>query len=172
MRDGKFSLHYPLGKPISEPFDINHINTVLERADGAYVLAHNRGESEVYRINPLSFGIEWRQKIGRGAHNIWFDDDQIRVCSSLDHSLIGLDGLNIYIGGYPRGYCFNGNIRLVGTNEVASRQDRTGTVSKIIILDKSYAELSSIELTGEGPILDIMEIKDSEFEKFISASQP
>lgn len=153
---------YPLGKPNVRPYDNNHFNTILEVASGYLLLAHNHGCSQVLLLdrNTLSPVKTWW--LGNEAHNIWLDGDAMRVCSSKEGLLVGDDGLRIYIGGFPRGYASDGNIRLVGVNENAPRKLRDQTKASISILDMTYRKIGNIDLGDEGMILDIMPITEEE----------
>lgn len=164
MQDDQIVFHYPLGRPDGSPYDFNHINTIVERPEGIYILAHNLGrtESEVVLLDSHSLKILSRQYIGYMAHNIWFDGVNLRVCSSGTGTVIGSDGLKVEIGHFPRGYTENDEIRVIGISVECATADRDIQPSSVAVLDLNYDILEVIDLGNHGMVLDIAEISDEE----------
>ncbi|MDR3467300.1 MAG: hypothetical protein P4M07_15315 [Xanthobacteraceae bacterium] len=164
MENGTPSIHHPLGRPTAPPFDRNHFNTLVEVSEGVLALAHNWGDSEVVLLDrkAMTVGRTWR--LGVQAHNIWFDGQAMRVCSSKEGLLVGEGGFRVEVGGFPRGYASDGKSRLVGITPQASREARDQTTSSIKLLDREYRQIAEIVLHGEGMVLDIMALSKRERE--------
>jgi hypothetical protein len=163
VNDHGFQFHYPLGRPTEPPYDRNHLNTLVRRDDSVFVVAHNWGASEVFMLNPAAMTIVASWQIGIEAHNVWFDGDELRVFSSAEGCIVGLDGFKLQVGDFPRGYASDGNIRLIGINPSVSRDQRGRASPRLKILDHGYAEIGHIELPQEGMVLDIMALTDDEY---------
>jgi hypothetical protein len=147
---------YPLGMPEGGPSDINHFNSFMFDDDRVWILAHNRGASEL-----LAFSLETRElieKIGLGycAHNIWRENGSFFTCSSAEGMVKGENGFSLETGGFPRGAAHAGGIRCIGISEVAERKARDLTVGKVIVFDEDWRQEKEIHLPGEGLILDLM----------------
>ncbi len=162
LEGGEPAAHYPLGRPAESPFDQNHLNTLVEVSEGILALAHNWGESEVVLLDRKTMAVTRTWRLGVEAHNIWFDGDALRVCSSKEGMLVGDDGLRVRVGGFPRGYASDGKMRLVGITPQASREARDQTTSSIKLIDRDYEQLSETVLDGEGMVLDIMLLSQRE----------
>ncbi|HYD81574.1 MAG TPA: hypothetical protein VEC06_17350 [Paucimonas sp.] len=146
---------YPLGAGTEEPTDVNHFNSFMFDDDKVWIMAHNHGDSEL-----LAFALKTRelvQRVGLGkcAHNIWRENGEIRICSSLEGKLLGLDGFALETGGFPRGVAFDGNTRCVGISEYAERAARDLTTGKVMVYDRAWTLQKEIPLPGEGLILDL-----------------
>lgn len=170
LKDGHFRLVHPLGRPDERPFDVNHLNTVHVRDGRVLLLAHNWGESEVIEVEPATLKILSRRRIGMLAHNIWFDEGVLRVCSSGEGRIVGEDGFSLEVGHFPRGYAEDADVRLVGLNTHAPRALRDATDSRILMLDRDYRRLGEIALGGEGMILDILALSDDEHAALIAGA--
>lgn len=105
LEGGDSCLRYPWGRPEEPPYDRNHLNTLVEVADGVLALAHNWGESEVALLDRNTMAILRIWRMGVEAHNIWFDGDALRVCSSKEGMLVGEDGLRVRVGGISPRLC-------------------------------------------------------------------
>lgn len=158
---------YPLGKPLSEPYDINHFNSISAFGDDVCIVAHNKGDSELY-----FFDIKTREQkkvfpLGVAAHNVWMDGSSIFTCSSGEGKVVGSDGAIIPVGGFPRGIIFKDKRIYLGISELAERNERDFTDGCLKVYNNTWDELNTIHLPGEGLVLDIMEFDISNINSFI-----
>lgn len=147
---------FPFGAPHGEPSDINHFNSFMFENDKAWVLAHNRGASELLAFSLQTRALVERVAIGQCGHNIWREDGQLFTCSSAEGKLLGGRGFMLETGGFPRGVAHDGDTRCVGISELAERQDRDLTAGKLLIFDRNWQLHKEIALPGEGLILDLL----------------
>jgi hypothetical protein len=164
MKDGAWSRWHPAGVSHSDgPADINHFNTILSENGNIYVLAHNVGESEVLEFESATLILRKKYKLGHCAHNIWFEDGELLVCSSDEGRIVGLHGFSVHTGGFPRGYACDGTCRLVGITTHCMRSERDASTGALLVLDMAYRETARFELPDQGMILDILPITEEEF---------
>lgn len=146
---------YPLGREDCEPLDKNHFNTFFFDCDFIWIVAHNKGPSELLKFNKKSLRLESRAFLGYQAHNLWRENGGMYTCSSGEGAIVGTNGFRVETGGFPRGVAFGHGLRCVGISELAERNNRDLTNAKIALFDNSWAYISEIELPNEGLILDI-----------------
>jgi hypothetical protein len=146
---------FPLGGTLDGPGDIHHFNSFMFDRDRVWILAHNRGDSELLAFSLKTRGLVERLALGCCAHNIWQEEGQIFTCSSLDGRLKGDDGFLLETGGFPRGIAFGENLRCVGISAMAERTARDFTTGKLMLFDRNWKFLTEIALPDEGLILDI-----------------
>lgn len=154
--DGRnWSKWYPLGKPETEPFDRNHFNSFYFEDGSIYILAHNRGDSEILEFSLDTLKLKRRIPLGNQAHNIWKKGEVFYTCSSGEGKLKGTDGWELFTGGFPRGIAFTKTHVYVGVSELAERKDRDFTTGKLLIFNSHWELLQEIPLEKEGLILDL-----------------
>lgn len=146
---------YPLGKADVEPWDRNHFNTFFFEGDFVWLVAHNKGPSEMLQFNIRSRELESRTSLGLQAHNLWRENGNLYTCSSGEGAIVGTDGFRVETGGFPRGVAFGNGLRCVGVSELAERKARDLTTARIAVFDSDWTHISEIQLPEEGLILDI-----------------
>lgn len=165
LRDpqGQWRRWYPLGRPPSDQLgDRNHFNSFYFESERVWVLAHNRGNSELLAFDraaarqgqttpPLE-----RIALGVQAHNIWRRGAVWYTCSSAESRLCGSDGWSVPTGGFPRGIAQVGDRWVVGVSALAERQDRDGSDGELVWFDAEWREYGRMTLPGEGLVLDMM----------------
>jgi hypothetical protein len=149
---------YPLGPPPGPPYDVNHLNSLAIVEGRLYVVAHNRGASELLGFDAGSRALLSRIPFGVQAHNIrQTRDGALITCSSAEGALVGANGWRHEVGGFPRGLLLGRSEIYVGISEIAERQDRDLTTARIAIFDPGWRHLRTLALPGEGLLLDIQE---------------
>ncbi len=149
---------FPLGGSLADgkgPGDINHFNSFFFEEGRVWVLAHNRGPSEL-----LAFALDTRElveriNLGDMAHNIWREDGQLFTCSSIDGKIVGERGFVLETGGFPRGVAFAHGMRCVGVSAMAERRARDFTTGKLALYDDAWTLQKEIVLQDEGLVLDV-----------------
>jgi hypothetical protein len=153
---GRWSEWFPLGRVPSPPYDANHLNSLAALDGRLWMIAHNRGPSELLEFDPASLELASRRPLGVQAHNIRrLPGGAIFTCSSDEGGLAGLDGWRLPVGGFTRGIHLGESARYVGISEIAERRDRDLTTGRIAIFDLDWRLQDSLELPGEGLLLDI-----------------
>ncbi|MDP4028807.1 MAG: hypothetical protein Q8P42_07555 [Gallionella sp.] len=147
---------YPLGAGTDGPCDANHFNSLMFDRDRVWILAHNRGASELLAFSLHTRELVERIEIGNCGHNIWRENGQLFTCSSGEGKLLGDHGFMLQTGGFPRGIAFDGDIRCVGISELAERGERDFTSGKLMIFGLDWKLQKEIELPGEGLVLDML----------------
>lgn len=152
--DGRqWSLWHPLGEPPAEPRDVHHFNSLFFEGDLVWVLAHNRGPSELLGFDRHSLELRHRVGLGAQAHDIWREGGRLHTCSSADGRIVGEGGFEVPTGRFPRGYLRAGGFRLVGLSELAERRERDFTAGAIRRYDETWIMQGEIPLPGEGLLL-------------------
>lgn len=138
-----------------------HYNSLFIDNDKIYILAHNRGESELFCFDKLSKSLISATKLGNHAHTIWKENNSMYVCDSMNGRIVSNSGFNLITGGFPRGYVKLENIRLVGLSSIVQREERhvfnekSVTPSYIQYYDKDWQKLDEYELASEGQIYEL-----------------
>ena len=152
---GHWQQWYPLGEPTTELRDINHFNSLYLQGNHLWLLAHNRGPSEILQFDITSRTLLQRLPMGRQAHNLWRTSNQWHTCSSADGGITNQTGRFIATGGFPRGIAQLKHGWAVGVSQLAERDRRDLSQGQIVIFDHQWQESSRHILNGEGLILDI-----------------
>ncbi|HEY8023244.1 MAG TPA: class I SAM-dependent methyltransferase [Burkholderiaceae bacterium] len=156
IHDGKaWEQWFPLGGSMEGPGDVNHFNSFFFEDERIWVLAHNRGDSELLAFSLASRELLERIPMGIMAHNIWRDGDELLTCSSLVGKVIGTKGFLLETGEFPRGIAIADNFRCVGISAMAERKERDFTTGRLAIYDGSWQKEKEIVLHDEGLVLDL-----------------
>lgn len=149
---------YPLGDPPDNPRDIHHFNSIAIEDDILWLLAHNRGASEIY-----GFSKKTRQRLksiplGIQAHDVWKEKEKFFTCSSGEGAIISEDGFHLSTGYFPRGYIQYGRYRILGLSALAERHQRDYTTSLVRCYDEEWKLMGEINLENQGLILALLSI--------------
>lgn len=144
---------YPLGEPTGVAKDVHHFNSFYFENDIVWLLAHNRGPSELLGYSKRNLELVSRVQLGVQAHDIWREDDQLFTCSSGVGQIVSKDGFSLNTGLFPRGYSRVDDYRLVGLSELAERHQRDYTTSIIRCYDQNWELCGEIKLENEGLVL-------------------
>ena len=150
-----WEIWHPLGAPAEPPWDVNHFNTLAIDGGDLCVVAHNRGPSEILRFDPTTRALRSRAPFGVQAHTLRRIDGRLVTCSSAEGALVGDDGWRLEVGGFTRGIHDAGDEIYVGISQIAERKDRDFTTPHIAVFDRQWRRLRTLELPGEGLLLDI-----------------
>ncbi|MFP5390815.1 MAG: YncE family protein [Gammaproteobacteria bacterium] len=145
---------FPLGD--EHAGDANHFNSFMFEAGRIWILAHNRGPSELMAFSLTDRRLLERVELGNCAHNIWREEGQLMTCSSAHGTLLGTRGFQIETGGFPRGVAFDASHRLVGVSELAERAQRDMSSGRVLVRARDWTPSHAISLEGEGLVLDLL----------------
>lgn len=146
---------FPLGGSFGQG-DKNHFNSFFFKDNCLWILANNCGPSELLAFSLANKELIEKISLGRGAHNIWYEDGQFFTCSSEQSKIIGNKGFELNIYGFIRGVAFSDNFRFIGTSEkVGDRSARDYTSGRLLIFDRDWSYQKEIILEGEGQVRDI-----------------
>ena len=154
--DGRWDAWYPLGEPAGEPRDINHFNSLRLAGNDLWLLAHNRGPSEILHFDIARRRLLARHPLGQQAHNVWRHAGQWCTCSSGEGALRGSAGFSVTTGGFPRGVARLPGGWAVGVSGLAERSRRDLTDGHVILFDRHWRETRRLPLPGEGLVLDLL----------------
>lgn len=154
--DGRWQQWYPLGEPPGPHRDVNHFNSLYLRGDSLWVLAHNRGPSEILRFDLATRTLHERLPLGRQAHNLWRVGGRWHTCSSGDGTVVAEGGLCVPTGGFPRGIARLARGWAVGISELAERSRRDFSAGSVALYDDAWLPLGAHPLHGEGLVLDLL----------------
>lgn len=136
--------------------DVNHFNSFLIEGTSIYLLAHNFGDSIVYRFNINNLeDIQEEFLLGRYSHNIWKENNKIFLLSSGEESMRSTEGCIKVLDGFLRGLSISEHYYFVGSSEKVERKERDMTDGRIFILNKEFDKLDTLVLKNEGMVLDI-----------------
>lgn len=144
---------YPLGPGLG---DQNHFNSFMFEDGLVWLLAHNRGPSEL-----MAFSLAERRPVrsimlGNCGHNMWREDGELLTCSSAESRLLGERGFELATGGFPRGVAADAAGRCIGVSALVERKARDFTAGKVLVTDRHWRPRHEIALAGEGLVLDLM----------------
>ncbi len=145
---------YPLGGP--GVGDQNHFNSFMFEDGLVWILAHNRGPSELLAFSLADRALVQRIMLGNCGHNMWREHGQLFTCSSAESRLLGDQGFLLDTGGFPRGVAFDAHNRCVGVSALVERKARDFTNGKVLVTDRAWRPRHEIALADEGLVLDLM----------------
>lgn len=160
FHDGVWDNWYPLIDDINSPTDVHHYNSITFDDDGSvWILAHNHGPSELLYFRGEHRTLSLRIAMGKISHNIWIDQGVLYTLSSAEGAALNSLGETWILGGFPRGVeTLSGGSMAIGINEHAPRELRDQTISRIDVFDYNRTIIRSINLDGEGMLLDIKKL--------------
>jgi hypothetical protein len=136
--------------------DVHHLNSVWMDKHRIYLVAHNWGPSEVYVFDLHTRRPEAKYTMGRCAHNVWRENDEILVCSSAEGTVVNQYGnTKCQIDGFTRGMAKDNERRLLGISEKKDRKNRTQTDATVVELDNQWHERTRYKLEGAGQVLEV-----------------
>jgi len=100
--------------------DYNHFNSIWFYNDRIYVVAHNKGASQLYVfLDTPERPLESIRDMGMGSHNVCRSGTEVIVLSSGDGYAISNGGKvhNLYRNNYPRGVALGDSFSVVGLSE-------------------------------------------------------
>jgi len=156
LPDGRWQQWYPLGEPAGAVRDLNHFNSLHLRGDTLWVLAHNRGASEILQFDLATRSLRQRVALGQQAHNLWRSGGRWHTCSSAEGAIVDEGGRSVPTGGFPRGVARLPCGWAVGISELAERSRRDFSEGQVAIYDAAWRALRRHPLRGEGLVLDIL----------------
>jgi hypothetical protein len=145
---------YPLG--CQDQGDVHHFNSFMFDAEHVWVLAHNRGASELLAFSLATRELVRRVLMGNCGHNMWREGGQLLTCSSAESRLLGEHGFVLETGGFPRGVASDASTRCLGVSTLAERAARDFNAGHIQVYDRHWQLRHTIELEGEGLVLDLL----------------
>lgn len=156
--DGSWQRWYPLGEPTAEPRDQNHFNSLRCSGNRLWLLAHNRGASEILHFSLDTRQLLARDALGEQAHNIWRHANQWCTCSSAEEALLGSKGFYVPTGGFPRGIARLPGGWAVGVSARAERSRRDLSDGHVLLFNRRWQERQQLPLVGEGLVLDLLPV--------------
>ena len=147
--------------------DINHFNSILIKEKFLYIVAHNRKKPSLVLVYKYPRKrLKKKIILGKQAHNIYIDGDEIYVCDSLGTgNVISNRGNIFHIGkNYVRGLACSKNKFFVGVSKKAPRNERQIGDCQIYEFNRETKELNKIyKLEGAGNIYDIRILDEFEY---------
>ncbi len=162
LADGGWRRWWPLGEPPPGVSDRFHFNSLWFEGDLVWILAHQRGPSQL-----LAFPIESARagqtlpperivQLGNQAHDIWRLEGALCTCSSAEGALASEAGWRLEIGGFTRGIARIPGGWAVGVSEFAERRQRDLTTGQVVLFDECWREMHRLFLAGEGLVLGLL----------------
>jgi hypothetical protein len=149
---------YPLGGP--DVGDQNHLNSFMFENGLIWILAHNRGPSELYAFSLADRRQVQCLQLGNCGHNLWREQGQLFTCSSAESRLMGDQGFILDTGGFPRGVAFDAERRCLGISALIERKARDFSIGKVRVYDRQWQARHDIDMHDEGLVLDLMALPD------------
>jgi hypothetical protein len=162
--NGSWEKWFPLSLPLTEPFDVNHFNSISVFGNHIALVAHNHSlPSEIYFFDKNNFSFLRRVVLGVQAHNCWVEDDDLFTCSSGEGVICSSSGVRIDIGNFTRGFASGCKKRFVGISKSCERVERDFTTGMLVVFDDKWSRIGGIILEREGLVLDLLYINHEEF---------
>jgi hypothetical protein len=165
----KWTQWFPCGQSDKNPADVNHFNSLSIFGDKLCVVAHNRGPSELMLFHLPDLRRARNIELGHSAHNAWMDQDELMICSSEEGCILGVAGTRVETGGFPRGIAHFDEEVYVGLSKRIERSERDFSNASILVLNRRWQQLRSIDLPGEGMVLDLMPTDISVWSRVVAA---
>jgi hypothetical protein len=148
---------YPLGV---HDRDVYHFNSLYIENNDIYMIAHNFGESELYKFDKIDKSLKSKIKFGVNSHTIWKENESIFCCDSLNNSIISNNRFKLEVEPkkYTRGYLKTKKNRLVGLSELSAKENRSFVSCYINVYDNDWNKEKTLVLENEGQIYEIFEI--------------
>lgn len=122
--------------------DKHHVNSIWFHMGKMYLVAHKKGQSELYVFEENRQPHNSHRPLGVGAHNVFHLGDKLGVLdsSSGNIALVGGGNKGLKKNSYPRGWAYHGGVHLIGysshnTNREERDKERVGGV---VIYDKDF----------------------------------
>ena len=152
-----------------------HFNSISPYPGGFYVCHHNRGKSEVVRLNDKMERLDIF-KFGKHIHNVYFENDKQYVCNSANAEFVELDAIKktqirkLAIPGgfegatkwFTRGICRGDGFFLVGLSigvRRAKRRDKNDCFV-VKVSDKDFSIMESYKIPKAGGITEVRMISE------------
>lgn len=149
---------FPFGESVEPPLDRNHFNTIGFFKNQVCLVAHNKGNSELCYFSEDDLSFQKKIPLGVQAHNVWEDGDEVFTCSSGEGRILGSNGFELEIGGFPRGIEFDNDHCYVGISTLAERDQRDFTTPMIQVYDTAWRLINALHFDREGLLLDIRKV--------------
>jgi hypothetical protein len=172
LHNGKWDLWHPVEETLDEwqerlgsradkkwvqpGSDIHHLNSVWSNNGKLYFVAHNWGPSEIYIFDAKTRTLERKVPMGRCVHNVWCEEDEILVCSSIMGQVVNHRGeIRCALDGFVRGAAVTERFRLIGLSAKTSRRNRSKMNGTVHVLALDWTPLQKLTFDRCGQVLEI-----------------
>ncbi|KQV88702.1 hypothetical protein ASD15_26860 [Massilia sp. Root351] len=138
--------------------DVHHFNSFMFEDGLVWILAHNRGASDLLAFSLDTRELVQRHVLGNCSHNIWREQGQLYTCSSAESRVMGQDGFTLETGGFPRGVAFDADSRCIGISTLSERKARDFNAGALLLTDRQWQRRHELALDDEGLVLDVMRL--------------
>lgn len=149
---------YPFGEPAdpTKP-DSHHINSIWVDGDEIFLVGHSGTTGCVHVFDRVTREHRRTLDFGRYAHNVWRENGQLQVLSSLEGCILSEDGTRrpVSPGNFVRGAVVTGQRLYVGVSENVNRAEREKGSCEVVRLDPSGRTQSIMGLVGYGMVHDV-----------------
>lgn len=154
--EGEYAVWRPSPDPSHHGRDTHHFNSIWSDEDHLFLVGHNRGPSDVWVFERHSRRFVKKLRMGEWAHNVWRLDGQLSVCNSRLGRIETQSGeVLAETGGFPRGVAVTDDRIYVGVSGRAHRMMRWVGRSDLLVFDRSWNLLDSIDLGHNGGVNEI-----------------
>lgn len=148
----------PRDTPEGPSPDLHHFNSICSDGRTIEVLANQGGTGTIHRFRAHDRAPLETIDLGRGAHNVWREGDDLFTLSSRDGLLLSTAGLEVPFGGFVRAVVCpprdTGLDRFVGVSSRNTRAARGSGDSVLLRCDADWNVLDELPILGEGMIHD------------------
>lgn len=153
---GTFEVWHPSPDMDDHGKDTHHFNSIWADQEYLYLVGHNRGPSDIWIFERQSRRLMGKRRIGEWAHNVWSLDGQLAVCNSRMGRIETQSGeVLAETGGFPRGVAVTDDRIYVGVSGRAHRMMRWAGRSDLLVFDRSWKLLDTIDLGQNGGVNEI-----------------
>jgi hypothetical protein len=148
---------FPAPDPKDRWKDIHHFNSLWLDFDfkSMYTLAHKRSLSEIWKFSYPELELQETYDLGEHAHSVWKVYDDIYTCDSKGESVVSLNGFKLDVGGFTRGVVISEEFFIVGSSDIAERNEREHSSGKINVYDSEWNKLRAFNIEKLGQLNDI-----------------
>ena len=137
--------------------DIHHFNSLWLDFDleSIYILAHNRGPSDIWKFSYPDLELEDKIELGVEAHNIWKLNNKFYTCNSKEGTVVSEDGFTVDVGDFTRGAAITNKYFIIGTSDIAKKDERHRSSGAIHIYNTEWEKIRQINIDDFGQVNDI-----------------
>lgn len=154
--DGEWSAWYPSPNPRHHDRDTHHFNSIWIDGDRLFIVAHNKGPSDVWEFTYPQRELVSKHRVAECAHNVWKEDGVLAVCNSGGARIETVEGRVLCeTGGFPRGALIGPDVNVIGISKRARDAVRWKMKGKIQLYTKDWQLRKEIALGRCGQVHEI-----------------
>ena len=137
--------------------DIHHFNSLWVDFDmsSIYILAHQRGPSDIWKFSYPDLELEEKIELGEEAHNIWKFKSKLYTCDSKKGTVVSENDFELQVGDFTRGAVITDQCFVIGTSDIAKKDERHKSSAAVHVYNTNWQKVKQINIKDYGQVNDI-----------------